>query len=96
MLFGGRVNHHAFTSQHRSQPFGCPGAFAGVVDPCKRLQGDGSAVAFLGMQPRPTRPLLVGIAYAFQQVEHLSPEAWDVALDYVATERELIDCRAAA
>ena len=48
--------------------------------------------AFLGMQPRPTRPLLVGIAYAFQQVEHLSPEAWDVALDYVATDAGLIRC----
>src|SRR3546814_9965325 len=50
MLFGGRVNHHAFAGQHRRQPFGGPGAFAGVVDPCKRLQGDGSAVALLGMQ----------------------------------------------
>ena len=49
--------------------------------------------AFLGMQPRPTRPLLVGIAYAFQQVEQLSPEAWDVALDYVATDAGLIRCQ---
>ena len=50
MLFGGRVNHHAFAGQHRRQPFGGPGALAGVVDPSKRLQGNGSAVAFLGMQ----------------------------------------------
>lgn len=48
--------------------------------------------AFLNAQPRPAHPLLVGIAYAFQEVPDLPTEAHDVRLDYVATERELIDC----
>ncbi len=52
--------------------------------------------AFLNTRPRPPAPQLVGIAYGFQQLEDFAPEPWDVALDYVATERELIDCRAAA
>lgn len=48
--------------------------------------------AFLRDQSRPARPLLVGIGYAFQQVESLGVESWDVTLDYVATEHELINC----
>ncbi|MDE2307845.1 MAG: 5-formyltetrahydrofolate cyclo-ligase [Xanthomonadaceae bacterium] len=51
--------------------------------------------AFLKKQARPTEPLLVGIAYAFQELPRIDAEAWDVALDFVATERELIDCHAA-
>ena len=50
--------------------------------------------AFLKQQARPTEPLLVGVAYDFQEVEHLDAEPWDVPLDYVATEHELIDCHA--
>lgn len=48
--------------------------------------------AFLRAATRPARPLLVGVAYALQEVPELSVEAWDVPLDYVATERELIRC----
>ena len=48
--------------------------------------------AFLNEQLRPTEPLLVGIAYAFQEVPELEDQEWDVPLDFVATERELIDC----
>lgn len=51
-----------------------------------------AAFAFLREQPRPARPLLVGIGYAFQQVESLQAQAWDVRMDYIATENELIDC----
>ena len=51
--------------------------------------------AFLRDQARPTEPLLVGVAYDFQEVEQLDEQPWDVPLDYVATDRELIDCRAA-
>ena len=42
------------------------------------------------------RPKLVGIAYACQELASITPRAWDVALDAVVTERELIVPRAAA
>lgn len=48
--------------------------------------------AFLREVERPALPLLVGVAYAFQEVESIAPEAWDVPLDFVATEHELIEC----
>ncbi len=50
--------------------------------------------AFLNEQARPTEPLLVGIAYDFQEVDAIEPARWDVPLDFVATDRELIDCHA--
>ncbi len=48
--------------------------------------------AFLNEQVRPTEPLLVGIGYAFQELAEVGEQDWDVRLDFVATERELIDC----
>lgn len=51
-----------------------------------------SSLAFLGNEPRPARPLLVGIGYAFQEVEAVPAEPWDVDLDYVATDAELLAC----
>lgn len=48
--------------------------------------------AFLRAAPRPARPLLVGIGYAFQEVATLPTRDWDVALDFIATDKELIDC----
>ena len=48
--------------------------------------------AFLNEQVRPTEPLLVGIAYAFQELPQIDEQPWDVPLDFIATERELIDC----
>ena len=51
--------------------------------------------AFLKTRIRPTEPLLVGIAYALQELPQIDAEAWDVTLDFVATESELIDCHAA-
>ena len=50
--------------------------------------------AFLQEQARPTEPLLVGVAYAFQELPQIDAQAWDVPLDYIATEHELIDCHA--
>jgi 5-formyltetrahydrofolate cyclo-ligase len=50
--------------------------------------------AFLREQPRPARPLLVGVGYAFQQVDALPAESWDVPLDCIVTEHALIDCTA--
>lgn len=52
--------------------------------------------AFLKDQTRPTEPLLVGIAYAFQELPQIAPESWDIPLDFVATDHELIDCHAEA
>ena len=52
-----------------------------------------SSLAFLGNELRPARPLLVGIGYGFQEVEAVSIEPWDIDLDYVATDAELIACR---
>ena len=43
-------------------------------------------------QHRPaTGPWLVGAAYSFQQVDPLPARDWDVRLDAIATERELIE-----
>jgi 5-formyltetrahydrofolate cyclo-ligase len=50
--------------------------------------------AFLHGMVRPTRPLLAGVAYDFQQVPALPSAAWDVPLDVVITERGLIRVRA--
>lgn len=48
--------------------------------------------AFLRDRARPARPLLVGIGYAFQEAHALDAQAWDIALDYIATENALIAC----
>jgi 5-formyltetrahydrofolate cyclo-ligase len=37
-------------------------------------------------------PLLIGIAFACQEVDSLEPAEWDVDLDWVVTEREAIEC----
>ena len=37
-----------------------------------------------------TKPLLMGYAYDFQEVDSLEPESWDVGLDMIATESKLI------
>lgn len=50
--------------------------------------------AFLKEQARPTEPLLVGIGYAFQELPGIEAADWDVPLDYIATDQELIDCHA--
>ena len=48
--------------------------------------------AFLREQLRPTEPLLVGIAYDFQELAQIEAQPWDVTLDFIATDQELIDC----
>lgn len=47
---------------------------------------------FLRERKAPGQPLLVGIAYAMQEVAQIEAMPWDVRLDHVATERALIDC----
>lgn len=68
-----------------------------AFDACGNRLGTGggwydTTFSFLRQCARPSKPLLVGIGYAFQQVESLPAENWDVPLDYVATERGLIAC----
>jgi 5-formyltetrahydrofolate cyclo-ligase len=48
--------------------------------------------AFLKGAARPAQPVLVGIGYSFQETERLDAQDWDIQMDFVATERELIDC----
>lgn len=36
------------------------------------------------------RPILVGVAYACQESQPISPRPWDVAVDLIVTEREVI------
>jgi 5-formyltetrahydrofolate cyclo-ligase len=48
--------------------------------------------AFLRNFARPAQPLLVGIGYHFQELPALAPQSWDVPLDFIATDRELIEC----
>ena len=55
-----------------------------------------ASFAFLHERSEAASPLLVGVGYAAQQVDAIQPAAWDVRLDYVATENELIDCWAEA
>lgn len=52
------------------------------------------SLAFLHGTPRPAMPLLVGVGYAFQEAEAIPAEAWDIDLDYIATDAELIACAA--
>jgi 5-formyltetrahydrofolate cyclo-ligase len=48
--------------------------------------------SFLKNSSRPAQPLLVGIGYHFQEVAPMTPHDWDVPMDFIATDRELIDC----
>ncbi len=54
-----------------------------------------TSFAFLATETRPAAPLLVGVGYAFQECPTIEPQPWDIRLDYVATEQELIDCNPA-
>jgi 5-formyltetrahydrofolate cyclo-ligase len=47
---------------------------------------------FLKDVMRPARPVLVGIGYSFQELPALPAQDWDIQMDFIATERELIDC----
>ena len=47
--------------------------------------------AFLREREEVGKPVLVGVGYALQEIDAIDAMPWDVRLDYVATERELID-----
>jgi len=36
------------------------------------------------------RPIVVGLAHSCQEVAKITPQPWDIPLDYIVTERELI------
>ena len=44
------------------------------------------------LRARRTRPVLVGLAHAFQEVAHIDEREWDVPLDLVVTEHRVFDC----
>ena len=48
------------------------------------------ALSFRLSQTRIKRPLLVGLAHALQEVTELSRQFWDVPLDVIITDQELI------
>jgi 5-formyltetrahydrofolate cyclo-ligase len=48
--------------------------------------------SFLKANARPAQPVLVGIGYHFQEIAPMTPRDWDVPMDFIATDRELIDC----
>jgi len=48
------------------------------------------AFAFCKAPSSINRPLLVGLAHHFQEQEQLKPEKWDIPLDTVLTDQELI------
>ena len=47
-------------------------------------------LAFLRHRSHWRRPLLFGLAFAFQQLDRIEPCSWDVPLDGVVTERHLL------
>ena len=48
------------------------------------------AFAFRHTQARGTRPLLIGLAYTWQEASDLERRAWDVPLDVIVTDTEVI------
>jgi 5-formyltetrahydrofolate cyclo-ligase len=40
-----------------------------------------------------SRPRLIGVAFASQELALIDPAPWDVPLDFVVTEREIVRCR---
>jgi 5-formyltetrahydrofolate cyclo-ligase len=53
-----------------------------------------TSFAFLRDRTEPESPVLVGVGYAMQEVDSIESHAHDVRLDYIATENELIECKA--
>lgn len=44
--------------------------------------------SFLLMEPKPTRPYMIGLAYDWQRVDSLLAAAWDVPLDAIVTDKK--------
>jgi len=48
------------------------------------------ALSFKHSEEQPSKPLLIGLAYSFQQIEGLQSDTWDVPLDVIITEETII------
>ncbi len=51
-----------------------------------------STLSYLRSRKHWRKPLLVGVAYACQELEKVPAEAWDIKMDMVLTENGLIRC----
>ncbi len=49
-------------------------------------------ISFESNLTRGKRPKMVGIAHSFQELSSLKPNPWDIPLDAIVTEQELILC----
>lgn len=49
-------------------------------------------LAFTARDHHPA-PLLVGLAHSFQELAEISPQPWDIAVDHIITEQEIIRCK---
>lgn len=47
--------------------------------------------AYLRERESVGKPVLIGVGYALQELDAIEAKPWDVRLDYIATESELID-----
>lgn len=54
------------------------------------------ALAGLADRPLAERPVLIGVAHAFQQLDEVPSESWDVPLDAIVTEDGVIEVRPGA
>lgn len=59
-------------------------------------QGGGYYDRALGAIAPESRPVVIGIAHSFQQVDHVPSESWDIPLDAVVTEDEVLEFRPGA
>jgi len=46
--------------------------------------------SFLKRDPKPKKPALIGLAYAFQHIQELPEESWDILLTGILTENQFI------
>ena len=51
------------------------------------------AFAFRHDQPRGSEPLLIGLGYSWQELATIDRQPWDVPLDYIVTESEVVRAR---
>lgn len=46
--------------------------------------------SFLQHKTRPHKPVLIGLAYSFQKIPTYTPENWDIPLDIIVTDHEVL------